>query len=242
MTKNSWYIGCSGFSERLWKGFFYPENLKSAEYLEYYSSCVNAVEINSTFYHRPTAKTLEKWKNSTPENFRFFIKIPRHITHFQKLTDSKAEIDEFCHYIAENLGEKLGGFLFQMPPSFRDSEEYREKILQNINIAYRAVIEFRDKSWWNEEVFSLLAEKNIIFSGVSIPKDIPESVIINNKNSLYFRLHGKPKMFSSSYSHEYLENLFSEIKKFQGEKYIFFNNTYGTAGIENALFLQSLAK
>lgn len=240
--KNSWHIGCSGFSERLWKGCFYPENLKSSEYLEYYSSRVNAVEINSTFYHRPTLKTLEKWKNSTPKDFGFFIKIPKQITHFQKLTNSKAEIDEFCQYIAENLGNKLRGFLFQMPPSFHNTEENIQKIIDNIDAKFLTVIEFRHKSWWEEKIFSILAKRHIIFSGVSIPKDIPENVIINNKNAMYFRLHGKPKMFSSSYSHEYLENLFSEISQFQGEKYIFFNNTYGTAGIENALFLQSLTE
>ena len=72
--KNKVFIGCSGFSERSWKGFFYPEDLPSSEYLSFYSKHLNAIEINSTFYRQPTLKTLEKWLNETEEDFRFFIK------------------------------------------------------------------------------------------------------------------------------------------------------------------------
>ena len=72
--ENKIFIGCSGFSERSWKGFFYPEELLSKDYLNYYSKHLNAVEINSTFYRKPTLKTLEKWYNETEDDFKFFIK------------------------------------------------------------------------------------------------------------------------------------------------------------------------
>lgn len=237
--KNNYFIGCSGFSERLWKWYFYPESLSSRKYLAYYSTKLNAVEINSTFYHKPLPSTLKRWYEVTPEDFGFFLKIPKRITHTMKLDHSKEEIEEFCRYTSDILWKKLKGFLFQLPPSFKNTPENIERIITNIPSRYTSVIEFRDWGWWTQEVFDTLREHSIICSGVSIPRDIPEDVIINNSNTLYYRLHGKPKMFSSPYTHEYLDALFDRVQKFEGEKYIFFNNTYWTAAVENALYLTS---
>lgn len=77
--KNKSCFGCSGFSERLWKGFFYSEDLPARDYLKFYSKNLNSLEVNSTFYRRPTNKTLEKWHQTTPEDFKFFIKIPKNV-------------------------------------------------------------------------------------------------------------------------------------------------------------------
>jgi uncharacterized protein YecE (DUF72 family) len=235
--KNKSFIGCSGFSETFWRGFFYPEDLPAKEYLSYYSNHLQAVEINSTFYRRPTLKTLEKWVNETGEDFQFFIKIPKTITHLKKLEETKNEVSEFCNYISSGLNEKLGGFLFQLPPSFHYSEENLEKVLNTIDDQFLNVVEFRHSSWWIPNVFDILKMKNIIFSGVSIPKDIRDDFIINNDDFAYYRLHGVPQMFKSEYSISELEKLVSTIKNFVGTSFIFFNNTYGIAGIKNALTL-----
>lgn len=235
--KNKSFIGCSGFSETFWRGFFYPEDLPAKEYLSYYSNHLQAVEINSTFYRRPTLKTLEKWVNETGEDFQFFIKIPKTITHLKKLEETKNEVSEFCNYISSGLNEKLGGFLFQLPPSFHYSEENLEKVLNTIDDQFLNVVEFRHSSWWIPNVFDILKMKNIIFSGVSIPKDIPDDFIINNDDFAYYRLHGVPQMFKSEYSTTELEQLANTIKSYTGTSFIFFNNTYGIAGIKNALTL-----
>lgn len=235
--KNKSFIGCSGFSERFWKGFFYPEDLPAKEYLNYYSNHLQAVEINSTFYRRPTLKTLEKWVNETGEDFQFFIKIPKTITHIRKLEGTKNEVSEFCNYISSGLNEKLAGFLFQLPPSFHYSEENLEKVLNTIDDQFLNVVEFRHSSWWIPNVFDILKMKNIIFSGVSIPKDIPDYFIINNDDFAYYRLHGVPQMFKSAYSTTELEKLANTIKSYTGTSFIFFNNTFGIAGIKNALTL-----
>lgn len=235
--KNKSFIGCSGFSERFWKGFFYPEDLPAKEYLNYYSNHLRAVEINSTFYRRPTLKTLEKWVNETGEGFQFFIKIPKTITHIKKLEETKNEVNEFCNYISSGLNEKLAGFLFQLPPSFHYSDENLEKVLNTMDEQFLNVVEFRHSSWWLSEVFDILKTRNIIFSGVSSPKDIPDDFIINNDDFAYYRLHGVPQMFKSEYSTTELEQLANTIKSYTGTSFIFFNNTYGIAGIKNALTL-----
>lgn len=240
--KNKFYIGCSGFSGRLWKGFFYPEDLPARDYLQFYSENLNSLEINSTFYRRPTNKTLEKWYQTTPEDFKFFIKIPKNFTHIKRLQDISIETSEFCEHIYSGLQEKLAGFLFQLPPSFKYSEENLSRIIETVDQRFLNVVEFRDRSWWNQQVMDLLEKFNIIFSGVSIPKDIPSEVVINSENHLYYRLHGVPTLFKSEYSESELDALGKEIMKFPGISFVFFNNTFGTAGIKNALYLSKIVK
>lgn len=238
--KSRIYIGCSGFSNRDWKGFFFPEELPPKEQLNFYSTQFNTVEINSTFYRRPRAQTLENWCQRTDEDFKFFIKIPKTITHIKRLKETAAETADFCKHIHHGIQEKLAGFLFQMPPSFHYSEEHLEQLIKTVDSRFLNVVEFRHKSWWTEEIFETLKKKNIVFSGVSFPKDIPDDFIINNSKSVYYRLHGVPVLFKSEYSVEELEKLAKEIKKAKQDVFIFFNNTWGTAALKNALYLKKI--
>lgn len=231
------FIGCSGYKVGYWKGVFYPDLLSTAEYLSFYSERLNAVEINSTFYHRPRIKTLKDWRASTPQKFKFFIKIPKTITHINKIVDTATATTEFCSYVAEHLGDKLGGFLFQLPPSFHYSPENLGKVLATAHPEFPNVFEFRHASWWIPEVYSFLAHHQIAFSGVSIPRNIPADVISNLDQLSYYRLHGCPTMFKSFYTDSELMDLGEKIKILPGDSYIFFNNTNGIAAINNALFL-----
>ncbi len=238
--KFKFHIGCSGFAQGYWKVVFYPEDLPSKDYLSYYSKHLKTVEINSTFYRRPTLKTLEKWHDSTTKSFQFFIKIPKTITHNKRLLETKEDTDSFCLHISGGLKEKLAGFLFQFPASFKFSAENLERVLSTINKDFVNVVEFRHDSWWTEEVLQTLKKNNIVFSGVSYPKGVADDVIINNDKLLYYRLHGIPILFKSEYSEIELKSLARKIKNFKGTAFVFFNNTWGTAGIKNALALQEL--
>lgn len=242
MKKGSLYIGCSGFYNNDWKGFFYPQNAKSKDFLTLYSQQFNTVEINSTFYRNPTVKTLLKWYDETPDDFMFFIKIPKTVTHINRLKESKEEIYAFCDHIQQNLKEKLAGFLYQFPPSFKNSQENNDLIMNNLDFNFLNVIEFRHESWWKEEVFNALKDKNIVFSGVSFPGNLPEEVIANHPEILYYRLHGKPILYKSEYSKEFLNDLAEKIKNLQKKTFIFFNNTWGSAAIYNSLYLKKILK
>ncbi len=234
------YIGCSGFSNRDWKGFFFPEELLSKEQLNFYATQFNTVEINSTFYRRPRPQTLANWYERTGEDFKFFIKIPKTITHIKRLKATSAETADFCSHVHEGIREKLAGFLFQLPPSFHYSEEHLEQVIETVDSGFLNVVEFRHKSWCNDEILEALKDKNIVFSGVSFPKDLPNDLIINNDKSAYYRLHGVPVLFKSEYSEEELKKLAKEIKKARQEVFVFFNNTWGTAALTNALYLKKL--
>ncbi|WP_079241444.1 DUF72 domain-containing protein [Chryseobacterium indologenes] len=242
MTKENLYIGCSGFYNNDWKGSLYPENAQSKDFLSLYSTTFNAVEINSTFYRKPTSKTLLKWYDETPDDFRFFIKIPKAITHQNRLENSKDEIALFCNHIQSNLKDKLSGFLYQLPPSFTNSAENTERIINNIDHRLLNVIEFRHNSWWQKEVFNLLKKHNIVFSGVSFPGNLPEDLIINHSEILYYRLHGKPVLYKSEYRKDFMDALAEKIKNTTQTSFIFFNNTWGIAAIKNSLYLKSILK
>lgn len=240
MKKENLYIGCSGFYNNDWKGSLYPEDANSKDFLSLYSQTFNAVEINSTFYRKPTSKTLLKWYDETPDSFRFFIKIPKSITHQSRLENSREEIAAFCNHIQSHLKDKLSGFLYQLPPSFKNTAENQENIANNIDHTFLNVIEFRHSSWWQKEVFNLLKHLNIVFSGVSFPGDLPENVIINHPEILYYRLHGKPILYKSEYSKDFMNELAEKIKNSGKTAYIFFNNTWGTAAINNSLYLKKI--
>ncbi|PWW29111.1 DUF72 domain-containing protein [Chryseobacterium sp. AG844] len=242
MTKENLYIGCSGFYNNDWKGSLYPENAPSKDFLSLYSKTYNAVEINSTFYRKPTSKTLLKWHDETPEGFRFFIKIPKVITHQNRLENSKDEIAVFCEHIQDSLKDKLSGFLYQLPPSFKNTAENTERIINNIDSRFLNVIEFRHSSWWQKEIFGLLKQHDIVFSGVSFPGHLPEDFIINHPEILYYRLHGKPVLYKSEYSKDFIDALAEKIKNTSQTSFIFFNNTWGTAAIKNSLYLKSILK
>lgn len=242
MEKRKIYIGCSGFYNNDWKGSLYPKDAKSKDFLTLYSQQFNSVEINSTFYRKPLAKTLIKWFDETPDYFKFFIKIPKTISHEKRMENCKEEIAEFCHHIQTHLKEKLAGFLYQFPPSFKNSEENLNRILKNIEFDYLNVIEFRHESWWSEEIFKILEENKIIFSGVSFPGKLSEEVIINSKKILYYRLHGKPVLYKSEYSEDFLNNLAEKIKNSDKKSFIFFNNTWGTSAIKNGKYFQEKLK
>ncbi|UEQ77078.1 DUF72 domain-containing protein [Chryseobacterium arthrosphaerae] len=240
MKKENLYIGCSGFYNNDWKGTLYPENAASKDFLSLYAGVFNTVEINSTFYRKPTGKTLSKWYDETPDQFRFFIKIPKLISHQNRLAESKEEITAFCEHIQTHLKDKLSGFLYQLPPSFKNTPQHQELIIQNLDPNYLNVIEFRHESWWEQEIFDLLKNMGVVFSGVSFPGNLPEDVIINHPEVLYYRLHGKPILYKSEYSTDFLDHLAEKISGPQHTVYIFFNNTWGTSAIKNALYLKKI--
>jgi uncharacterized protein YecE (DUF72 family) len=234
------YIGCSGFHYKEWKNVFYPDRLALSKWFQFYCEHFNTLELNVTFYKFPTEKSLEKWYNSSPENFKFSVKTPKAITHFKKFNECERMLGDYYDSLQQGLKQKLGCVLFQLPPQLIYSEALLEKIIINLNPSFKNVIEFRHKSWWKKTVFQKLKKHNVIFSGISYP-GLPDDVIKTTKY-MYYRLHGVPVLYKSAYSEIFLEDLVNKIKKVKAtEAWIYFNNTWGTAAIQNARFLQNLA-
>lgn len=235
------YIGCSGFHYKEWKNVFYTEGLPHSKWFAFYCEHFNTLELNTTFYKFPTVKSLQKWHDNSPVDFKFTVKAPRLITHYKRFSECERYLDDLYSACNKGLKNKLGCVLFQLHPQIKYSEESLKIIISSLNPSFKNVLEFRDASWWNANVFKILKKHKIIFSGISYPK-LPDKLIVTAPN-LYYRFHGVPVLYKSAYPEKFLEEKFSELNKSKiNEAWIYFNNTWGTAAIENARYLQKLFK
>lgn len=230
------HIGCSGWQYREWRGLFYPDKLAQQHWFQYYTQHFNTVEINNTFYRYPKPETMVKWREQAPAGFLYSLKAPRFITHLGKFVETERQIAEFYH-LADILEDKLGCLLFQLPGSFKYHPEALQRIVAQINPAYRNIIEFRDSSWWRNDVYEALRTVNIGFCHVSAPAALPQSLVPGAQ--FYLRLHGTRQWFLGSHS---LTELQSWINKFQAsgaeQAWIYFNNTMAEDAISDAKRLQ----
>jgi uncharacterized protein YecE (DUF72 family) len=150
------YVGVSGFSYPGWKGNFYPNDLKSEDFLGYYSQKLNSVEINSSFYAPPSATTVKSWSAKTQDDFRFSIKAPRQITHILKLGKGSADSAKRLGETLDLLGSKRGPILFQLPPFMRQDLKLLESFLGETSTLKESVFEFRHESWLSDPTYDLL--------------------------------------------------------------------------------------
>lgn len=153
-------VGTSGYSYKEWKGYFYPEDLPATKMLAFYSERFDTVEINNTFYRMPEAKMLEKWTTQVPDGFTFVLKAPQRITHQKRLTDTGDDVRTLFE-AAESMGPKLGPVLFQLPPFSRKDAPKLRAFLNTLPRNRQVAFEFRHMSWCDEEIYSILRERDI---------------------------------------------------------------------------------
>ncbi|GAB2956780.1 DUF72 domain-containing protein [Hymenobacter coalescens] len=238
----TYHIGCSGFHFRDWKGVFYPAELPPRKWFAYYCTQFDALELNVTFYRMPELAAFEGWHAQSPAHFRFAVKAPRTVTHYKKFNaEAGPVLADFYGTVREGLREKLGPVLFQLPPKAAYTEELLGRILEHLDPAFQNVLEFRHPSWWEGEVFRTLTRHGISFCGQSHPMPLPDDVVATSR-LLYYRLHGVPELYKSSYSPDFLQRLAADVRAAPGvqEAYVFFNNGIGGVGVLNAQELQPL--
>jgi uncharacterized protein YecE (DUF72 family) len=149
--------GASGYSFKEWKGTFYPPDTKPDGMLGFYSERLPTVEINNTFYRMPKVEMLENWARTTPASFRFAIKASRRITHFAHLkADAAADSVAYLYKCLEALGAKRGPVLFQLPPTIKKDVPRLAAFLQLLPEGHKAAFEFRNDSWFDDEVYAAL--------------------------------------------------------------------------------------
>lgn len=156
----NFYVGTSGYYYKPWKGVFYPKKLPDAQMLRFYGEHFRAVEVNQTHRVLPKVEAVERWAKEVPAEFRFVLKAPQRITHFQRLKNAAESVAAFLE-IAGVLKEKLGPLLFQLPPNFKKDLPRLREFLALLPAQTRAAFEFRHQSWFDEEVFALLREHRV---------------------------------------------------------------------------------
>ncbi len=160
-------IGTSSFTAAGWSGPFYPPQLKPKEYLTYYSTRFNTVEVDSTFYATPSPSTVNSWRDKTPDGFVFAAKVPQIITHEKALLDCEPEFDEFVDTM-HLLGDKLGPLVLQFP-YFNEGALSAEDFLTRLrpflkrleSTTARFAIEIRNKAWLDQKLADLLRQHRV---------------------------------------------------------------------------------
>jgi uncharacterized protein YecE (DUF72 family) len=150
-----------GWSYDFWKGSFYPEDCTTKEFLTYYSTLFNTVEVDSTFYRIPSVDTVKDWKKQSSVNFKFSLKFPQKITHIKMLENAEEETLVFLNHV-EFLGEKLGILLLQFPPMF--GQQHFPQLINYLDFLpkkYLYALEVRNKGLLNKQVYSLLRDHNV---------------------------------------------------------------------------------
>jgi uncharacterized protein YecE (DUF72 family) len=185
------FAGTAGFAYPQWKPDFYPEALPSKQFLRYYATRLNCVEINYTFRRLPSESTLASWVAATPAGFIFCLKAHMRITHLLRLKNA-SEFTEIFFRAADPLRavRRLGPILFQLPPQFKCDPAVLAAFLEDLPADLRYAFEFRHASWLNPEVYELLKRKNVCLClAESERMEIPE---VLTADFVYFRLR-KPE-------------------------------------------------
>jgi uncharacterized protein YecE (DUF72 family) len=151
------YAGTSGWAYPSWKPEFYPAKLPQKNFLQYYATQLNTVEVNFTFRQLVKESTVRKWIAETPAGFRFGVKAHQVITHIKRLKNTQDFVPRFLSTI-EPLAQagKLGPVLFQLPPNLKADTSLLEEFLTTLARGVPSAFEFRHGSWFSDEIFDLL--------------------------------------------------------------------------------------
>ena len=152
------YAGTSGYAYPAWKPDFYPEDLPATRFLRHYAGRLNCVEVNYTFRHMPSEKTVATWIASTPPGFVFAVKAHQAITHANRLKESAKEPTAYFLEKLEPLQDagRLGPVLLQLPPNLKLDLDRLASFLEVLPRDWRFTFEFRNASWFVDEVYTLL--------------------------------------------------------------------------------------
>jgi len=209
------YVGTSGWSYPIWKPEFYPKNVASKSFLNYYATRLNAVEVNFTFRMRLQEKTALGWMAAVGPNFRFALKANQFITHIRRLNNVEEPLQRFLTTL-QPFGSQLGPVLFQLPPNLKCDVGLLRNFLSLFPRNFRSAFEFRHESWFNEEIYSVLRDANAALCISETEKlTTPE---VHTANYTYFRLR------ETSYSAEDLKAIAARVEPVlqQGrEAYVF---------------------
>ncbi len=232
-------IGCSGWNYSAWRELVYPKGLPPARWLEYYAGLFDTVEINTTFYRLPKRDSVARWVEQTTEGFCFAVKMSRYVTHIKRLTGVKEGLQRFYERI-EPLAQspKLGPVLWQLPPTFKRNDERLAATLAALP-AGRHCFEFREPSWYADDVYELLRAHDVALVIPDGPK-YPFRTLELTAGWTFVRFHHGSRGRRGNYSESELEEWALRIETWrdQVEVFAYFNNDWEGFAVENGRWLR----
>jgi uncharacterized protein YecE (DUF72 family) len=234
-------IGCAGWAIAKYNSSLFPTN---GTHLERYARVFSCCEINSSFYRQHRPETWGRWAASVPAAFQFSVKAPKTITHGMQLGCEQAALRQFLSQLAP-LGGKLGPVLFQLPARQRFEVERLRTFLSQIREIYQGdvVFEPRNPAWFESTANELFADFSVARAAVD-PACVPSGrVPAGWKGLAYFRLHGSPRMYYSTYDEPFLTAIADKIRLSGTPRtWCVFDNTASGAAPRNALELMLRAE
>jgi len=229
------FAGTSGYAYASWKPEFYPPKCPARNFLQFYATRLNSVEINYTFRHLPSKATLESWIQSTPPKFQFVIKAHQRITHFARLKGVEQFTYDFLKSVAPlQEAARLGAFLFQLPPQFRCDLVRLSEFLDSLPDDLRYAFEFRHESWFCDSLYELLRKQSVALCiGESEALQVPDVI---TGDFAYYRLR------KGDYSKKERQQIVLRLKKaLQNghDVFAFFKHEQSPAG---ALYAEGLLR
>jgi uncharacterized protein YecE (DUF72 family) len=219
------YIGTSGWQYSHWRNRFYPAEVSHQDWLPYFADRFQVVEVNNTFYNLPAPAVFARWREQTPDDFIFALKMSRYLTHLKRLRDPREPVERFLKAALE-LGDKMGPVLLQLPPRMKVNLEGLGATLEAFPEKVRVAVEFRDDTWFIDEVRELLTRHK---AAVCLA-DRNEKLLTPEWRTAgwgYARFHWGGGQPESSYSESALRSWVSRIRRVwhdSDDVFVFFNN------------------
>jgi uncharacterized protein YecE (DUF72 family) len=237
------YIGTSGWNYKSWRGSFYGDTPQK-QWLRFCAEHFTGIEVNGTFYRLQEKSTFKKWRDTTPKDFPFAIKGHRYVTHNKKLLDVEEPVIR-CRESASPLGKRLAAVVWQLPAFLKKDTERLEKFLEALRHwkSTRHAIEFRHKSWFDDEVTERLRLQAVAVC-ISDAPDWPMWEEVTT-DLVYIRLHGHTRKYASSYSKPALRKWATRIRRCLKENravHVYFDNDAEGAAPRNALTLLEMLR
>ena len=240
MTRGRARVGCSGWQYRHWRGGFYPADLPLARWFEYYAERFDTVEINNSFYRLPERATFASWARRAPARFEFAVKASRFLTHMKKLKDPEEPLDRLFARMRA-LGSRLGPVLYQLPPGWKaDAPRFRH-FLESLPRRARHTIEFRDSSWYHDEILALMERHRVALCLHDMAGSAPARERVGP--FVYVRFHGATAKYGGGYPEDRLRGWAEWLDAQRGEGcdvYAYFNNDAGGHAPRDAAMLRRL--
>jgi uncharacterized protein YecE (DUF72 family) len=236
------WIGTSGYVFRHWRGgVFYPPGLRLQDELTWYAGRFGTVELNNPFYRIPSAEQFARWRDATPADFVFAVKVNRLISHTLRLRDAAAPLGTFLGR-ATVLGAKLGPLLVQLPPQFQLDLPRLESFLDGVPREHRWTVEFRHPSWQIPAVYDALGRRGVALCvpvGGRVQPDL-----VSTASFTYIRMHagaGEAGGFTERQLGPWAARV-RALARSGKDVYVYFNNDREGHAVRDARRLREMLK
>jgi uncharacterized protein YecE (DUF72 family) len=237
------HVGTSGWQYRDWTGVLYPDGLPQAGWLERFATEFPTVEVNSAFYRLPPRAVFEHWRDQTPPGFVMAVKVSRYLTHVRRLRDPAEPVGRLVERAA-GLGDRLGPYLLQLPPTLRADTDRLDACLRAFPRGARVAVEPRHESWWTDAVRAVLERRSAALCWAD-RRSHPVTPLWATAPWGYLRLHEGTASPRPSYGRSalstWLDRITTAWPAARHDVYVYFNNDSGGAAVRNARTFRRLA-